>query len=73
VETLLTSLGLATAPLPYPLDAVLAALATDKKHESGSLRWVLPGAEGPVVRADVPADLVARIAASLLDGSGVAA
>jgi 3-dehydroquinate synthase len=73
VEALLTRLGLATAPLPYPIDAVLAALATDKKHESGSLRWVLPTAAGPVVRSDVAADLVMRVAASLLDGSGVAA
>jgi 3-dehydroquinate synthetase/shikimate kinase len=73
VEALLTRLGLATAPLPYPLDAVLAALATDKKHSDGSLRWVLPNVDGPVVRADVPADLVERVAASLLDGPGVAA
>jgi len=72
VEALLTRLGLATAPLPYPLDTVLAALATDKKHESGSLRWVLPSADGPVVRPEVPGDLVERVAASLLDGSGAA-
>ena len=73
VEALLTRLGLATAPLPYPLDTVLAALATDKKHADGNLRWVLPSDEGPVVRADVPEELVERVAASLLDGSGVAA
>jgi 3-dehydroquinate synthetase len=73
VEALLTSLRLATAPLPYRLDAVLAALATDKKHADGSLRWVLPAAEGPVVRSDVPAELVERIAASLLAGSEAAA
>jgi shikimate kinase/3-dehydroquinate synthase len=73
VEALLTSLRLATAPLPYRLDAVLAALATDKKHADGSLRWVLPTAEGPVVRSDVPAELVERIAASLLAGSEAAA
>jgi len=66
VETLLTSLGLATAPLPYPVATVLAALATDKKHADGSLRWVLPSAEGPVVRSDVPAELVERVAAGLL-------
>ena len=66
VETLLTSLGLATTPLPYPVATVLAALATDKKHADGSLRWVLPSAEGPVVRSDVPAELVERVAAGLL-------
>jgi shikimate kinase/3-dehydroquinate synthase len=71
VEALLTSLGLATTPLPYPLAAVLEALATDKKHAAGSLRWVLPSAEGPVVRADVPPELVERIAAGLLAAPAV--
>ncbi len=66
VEALLTRLGLATAPLPYPLPVVLAALATDKKHADGSLRWVLPTADGPVVRSDVPAELVERVATGLL-------
>ena len=66
VEALLTALGLATTPLPYPLATVLAALATDKKHADGSLRWVLPSAEGPIVRSDVPAELVERVAAGLL-------
>jgi 3-dehydroquinate synthetase/shikimate kinase len=73
IETLLTALGLATKPLPYPLAAVLEALATDKKHQSGALRWVLPTATGSVVRSDVPADLVERVAASLLAPTGVAA
>ena len=66
VETLLTRLGLATAPLPYSLGAVLGAMATDKKHASGHLRWVLPTADGYEVRADVPSELVERVAASLL-------
>jgi 3-dehydroquinate synthetase len=73
VETLLTILGLATEPLPYPLGAVMGALATDKKHAAGSLRWVLPTGDGPVVRSDVPAELVERVAATLLAGSGVTA
>jgi shikimate kinase/3-dehydroquinate synthase len=73
VETLLTTLGLATEPLPYPLGAVMGALATDKKHAAGSLRWVLPTGDGPVVRSDVPAELVERVAATLLAGSGVTA
>jgi shikimate kinase/3-dehydroquinate synthase len=73
VEALLTSLGLATTPLDYRLPAVLDALATDKKHAEGSLRWVLPSADGPVVRSDVPAELVSRVAASLLAGSEAAA
>jgi shikimate kinase / 3-dehydroquinate synthase len=66
IEKLLNDLGLATAPLPYPLDAVLAAMATDKKHASGNLRWVLPTADGYEVRADVPLELVERVAAGLL-------
>ena len=41
-------------PLPYPLDAVLDHLATDKKHAAGRLRWVLPTATGVEVRSDVP-------------------
>jgi shikimate kinase / 3-dehydroquinate synthase len=70
IEGLLTSLGLSVAPLPYSLDAVLAALATDKKHAAGSLRWVLPTADGIVVRDDVPAELVERVAAGLLTPVG---
>ena len=66
VEKLLTDLGLATAPLPYSLGAVLDAMATDKKHASGNLRWVLPTADGYEVRADVPSELVERVAAGLL-------
>mgnify|MGYP000132531076 CR=1 FL=1 len=66
IETLLTTLGLATERLPYPLETVLAALSTDKKHVGGALRWVLPTADGSVVRADVPDDVVRRAAASLL-------
>jgi shikimate kinase / 3-dehydroquinate synthase len=68
IEALLTRLGLATEPLPYPLDTVLGALATDKKHASGALRWVLPTATGSVIRSDVPADVAERAATSLLVG-----
>jgi shikimate kinase/3-dehydroquinate synthase len=73
VERLLTALGLAQEPLPYRLEAVLSALGADKKHTAGSLRWVLPTAEGPVVRSDVPPDLVERVARTLLVGSEVPA
>ena len=73
VETLLTTLGLATEPLPFPIGAVMGALATDKKHAAGSLRWVLPTGDGPVVRSDVPAETVERVAATLLAGSEVTA
>jgi 3-dehydroquinate synthetase/shikimate kinase len=73
IEALLTALGLATAPLPYPLDSVLGALSADKKHAGGALRWVLPTADGSIVRSDVPVELVQRVAASLLARPGVAA
>jgi 3-dehydroquinate synthetase len=73
IEGLLTSLQLAVTPLPYRLEEVLAAMATDKKHAAGSLRWVLPTAEGIVVRDDVPIELVERVAADLLVGVGSAA
>jgi shikimate kinase/3-dehydroquinate synthase len=73
IEDLLSSLRLAVAPLPYSLDGVLAALATDKKHAAGSLRWVLPTADGIVIRDDVPSELVERVAAGLLAPVGNAA
>ena len=44
----------------------MAALATDKKHAGGGLRWVLPTADGYEVRSDVPVELVERVAAGLL-------
>ncbi|MDQ3128849.1 MAG: bifunctional shikimate kinase/3-dehydroquinate synthase [Chloroflexota bacterium] len=70
IERLLTSLGLATGPLPYPIAAVLGALAADKKHANGALRWVLPTARGSVIRSDVPAEVVERAARSLLVAPG---
>ncbi|HET9456576.1 MAG TPA: bifunctional shikimate kinase/3-dehydroquinate synthase [Candidatus Limnocylindrales bacterium] len=66
IEGLLTRLGLATDPVPYPLETVMAHLATDKKHAGGSLRWVLPAASGPEVRSDVPDELVERVVGGLL-------
>jgi 3-dehydroquinate synthase len=72
IETLLDDLELATAPLPYPLDVVMDALATDKKHAGSGLRWILPTADGYEVRKDVPLELVERVASGLL-ASGAAA
>ena len=73
IERVLDDLGLATTPLPYSLATVLGALAADKKHTAGALRWVLPTADGSVVRSDVPAEVVERAAASLLVAPGKAA
>jgi shikimate kinase/3-dehydroquinate synthase len=72
VEELLTRIGLAVEPLPYPIDVVRAALSTDKKHAAGRLHWVLPTADGVTFDDDVPDELVDRVAGGLLT-SGVAA
>jgi 3-dehydroquinate synthase len=72
VEALLSDLALAEAPVALPVAEVLSAMGTDKKHAGGRLRWVLPTESGVTVRADVPADLVARVAADVLAGSGAA-
>jgi shikimate kinase/3-dehydroquinate synthase len=66
ISGLLDKLGLAQQPLPYGLEIVLDHLATDKKHTGGRLRWVLPTADGVEVRADVPDDVVAAAAGSML-------
>ena len=63
---LLDTLGLATEPLPYPRATVMDHLATDKKHAGGHLRWVLPTADGVVIRDDIDPALVERAAAGLL-------
>ena len=64
--------GLGAAPLPYSLEAVLEA-RTDKKHAGGRLRWVLPTADGVVVRDDVPDEVVREAAASVLAGTAAGA
>ncbi len=74
IEALLTGLRLGVAQLPYPLDAVLDATATDKKHAGGRLRWVLPTGDGTVVRDDVPDEAVEAAVRGVLEGvAGVAA
>ena len=66
ITRLLDRLALATESLPYPLEAVMAHLATDKKHAGGRLRWVLPTADGFVIRDDIERAAVERAASSLL-------
>jgi 3-dehydroquinate synthase len=47
VEALLARLGLPTRlPRPVPADAVLAAMASDKKNRAARIRFALPGALG---------------------------
>jgi shikimate kinase/3-dehydroquinate synthase len=66
IGRLLDTLELAREPLPYPIETVLDRLAADKKHAGGHLRWVLPTADGVVVRADIEPDLVERAASAVL-------
>jgi shikimate kinase / 3-dehydroquinate synthase len=66
IDAVLDRIGLATEPLPYPLGAVLDHLAVDKKHADGRMRWVLPTADGVVVRDDIDPAIVERAAAGLL-------
>jgi shikimate kinase/3-dehydroquinate synthase len=69
IEGLLTRLALGVAPLPYPADAVVEATGTDKKHAGGRLRWVLPTADGVVVRDDVPDEMLADAVRGVLAGT----
>ncbi len=69
IEGLLDTLELGQAPLPYPPGEVLAAARADKKHLGGRLRWVLPAADGVVVRDNIPADLVAETVTGVLAGT----
>ena len=69
IESLLDALELGRAPLPYPPEAVLAALVTDKKHAGGRLRWVLPSAGGVTVRSDLPDEAIEAAARSVLAGA----
>jgi 3-dehydroquinate synthetase len=50
-----------------PAAAVREHLGVDKKHAGGRLRWVLPTADGIVVRSDIPDDVVEAALAGLLE------
>ncbi len=70
IERLLDALDLGTAPTRLDLDAVLDSMATDKKHAAGTLRWVLPTADGYQVDGQVTEDLMREVAAGVLAGGG---
>ncbi len=72
IEGLLDAVDLGRAPLPYPSAAVLEATTSDKKHAAGRLRWVLPTADGVVVRDDVPESVVAEAVDAVVAGRPVA-
>jgi shikimate kinase / 3-dehydroquinate synthase len=77
IEHLLTGLELAPAGglarLGLDRATVVEALAGDKKHTGGRLRWVLPTADFVAIRSDVPADLVERVTGDLLAPAPAAA
>jgi shikimate kinase/3-dehydroquinate synthase len=73
IERLLDTLELGVTPRSLDLDAVLDLLSIDKKRANGTLRWVLPTADGHAIDADVPADLVREVAAGVLAGRAVRA
>jgi 3-dehydroquinate synthetase/shikimate kinase len=72
VESLLDELGLAVTPLALDRAVVRAAMGADKKHAAGRLRWIVPTAEGVVVRTDVPDELVDAVIDSVGAGRSTA-
>ena len=75
IEALLDALGLATSPLPYPLDAVLGG-ARDRQEarRRGACAGSCRRRTATMVRSDVPVELVERVAAGLLaSGAGAGA
>ena len=68
IERLLDRLELGTTALSLDLDVVLEHLETDKKHEAGTLRWVLPTAAGHAIDKEVPVELVRAVATTVLAG-----
>jgi len=73
IGDLLDGLALGTGRLPFPATVVHQHLGTDKKHAAGLLRWVLPTADGVVVRSDVPEGVVDAAIAALLEPAAAGA
>ncbi len=71
IEALLDALALAVDPLAVDRSAVAAAMGTDKKHAGGRLRWLIPTADGVVVRSDVDGTAVLRAIDTVLAGRTV--
>jgi 3-dehydroquinate synthase len=66
INRLLDRLGLGLEPPDVTREAVIEHMATDKKHATGRLNWVLPTESGVAVRSDVPPEAVeAGLAAAL--------
>ncbi len=66
IEGVLSAWGLPVRCPPFDADAILEAMAHDKKRRGRSLRWVLPHAIGEVeIAEDIPPDVVKSILYSL--------
>jgi 3-dehydroquinate synthase len=72
IERLLDALQLGMSPTGLDLHEVLGYMATDKKHDDGALRWILPTADGYAVDPAVPDDLVRDVATAVLAGQPAA-
>ena len=69
VERVLVACGLPTGGVAADLDAVIAAMASDKKVLSGRVRFVLPARLGhAVVRDDVPPAVVREAVSGVCGG-----
>jgi shikimate kinase/3-dehydroquinate synthase len=73
IERLLDRLELGVAPLDVDLATVVDLLLADKKHAGGSLRWVLPTADGHAIDPAVPDELVREVATTVVAGRSVPA
>jgi len=73
IEELLTKLRLGVGSLPYPIETVLQAMSSDKKHVAGRLSWVLPASDGVEIRSDVPDEVVRAALADVFEASEAAA
>jgi 3-dehydroquinate synthetase len=69
LEALLDRLALGQGRLAFSAATVLAAMRVDKKQSERRLRWVLPTADGVVVRSDVPDELVETALGEVLAGA----
>jgi 3-dehydroquinate synthetase len=67
-ERLLSRLRLAQVPVDVPVISVLGYIQSDKKRKDAQTRWVLVGANGIMIRDDVPVALVEHAVASALSG-----
>ncbi len=68
-EAILGTYGLPVRCSGLDPDAVMRAIELDKKTQMKSIRWVLLSQIGrPVIRNDIPTDIVRQVVSNLIDG-----